>query len=340
MNTEDIKVEGFHRVLHGWDDDGFDSYIVVHNVNLGVAIGGCRALEYGSTEEALEDALRLAKGMTYKNALAGLDFGGGKSVINGKPTMKNLIKFSKLMDYINKDEEIYYTAGDMNTGPAELDIIKQHTKYINHCPEATDSGMATAFGVFQALKGALDVCQTPIEEESISIHGFGKVGRRLSEFMVKNGIKHTVADIHPISPEVLIPEVRGVMSPSISHRGVSVWMPCAAGGAITTQIVDDMERNAIICGGANNQLSDDTVERYMEDKGMIYVPDYLANAGGVIIISKRGNEFVDLEYDSPDVIEKLLMIRHVTKQIINEHVNTRTSTSVLANELAEQRFMK
>ena len=342
MIFQDIFIDEYYRIVHAYDNDGFDAYVAIHNVNLGVAVGGCRALEYDSPGEALKDALRLAKGMTYKNAMAGLPYGGGKAVINGKPTPTNMKKFAEVMNYVNRDDVVYITAGDMNTGPAELDVLSDHTEFVNHTkgPQA-DSGMATAFGVYQAMLGACDALERSIRNQEVSISGYGKVGSRLSDFLLKDKIPHSVSDINPISHEKYVPSLLGAGSVGRAHTYGTIWAPCAGGGAVNERNITDIPQGHIICGGANNQLDQEGSEIYdlgvmLLIRNITYIPDYVANAGGVIIIMSRGKQLVDLEYDSPEVMPRLLKIRETARRIALESRETGIPSQIIADAMAER----
>ena len=336
LKIQELDIDGYDRVIHGYDEC-FDAYIAVHNINLGVAIGGCRAIEYPTTDDALKDALSLAKGMTYKNAMAGLPNGGGKSVINGLPTEENLMKFAEMMNYINEEGRIYMTGGDMNTGLKQLEFLNKYTEFV-YCGGNTDSGQATAQGVYQAIKGAVKALGGDMNKQIYSILGYGKVGKRLSDFMVQDNLYHMVADVTPVNPEDYIPSLRGQASVSNSHFAGNVWIPCAAGGAINDITAPSLPENSLVCGGANNQLAHPDIMRQLEARNVTYVPDYVANAGGVIIIAVRGTDNLDLEYDSPVVAEKLNKIGETVHDIVKESLETGVSTDIIANSMAERIF--
>ena len=337
MIYQDIFINGYYRIVHAYDNDGFDAYVAIHNVNLGVAVGGCRALEYDSPGEALEDAMRLAKGMTYKNAMAGHSYGGGKAVINGKPTPENMKKFADVMNYVNSEDVVYITAGDMNTGPAELDILSDHTEFVNHTkgPQA-DSGMATAFGVYQAMLGACDALETSMGYQEVSISGYGKVGSRLSNFLLKDEIPHSISELNPISHEQFVPNLLGIGSVGRAHTYGTIWAPCAGGSAVNERNIADIPEGHIICGGANNQLEYEDLGVMLMVRNITYVPDYIANAGGVIIIMSRGKKLVDLEYDSPEVLPRLKKIRETVRRIVIESNETGKPTQMIADAMAER----
>ena len=337
MIFQDIFIDEYYRIVHAYDNDGFDAYVAIHNINLGVAVGGCRALEYDSPGEALEDALRLAKGMTYKNAMAGHLYGGGKAVINGKPTPENMKKFAEVMNYVNSQGTIYITAGDMNTGPDELDILSEYTEFVNHTKgPQKDSGMATAFGVYQAMLGACDALERSLHDQEVSITGYGKVGRRLSDFLLKSEVPHSVADVNPISHELYVPGLLGAGSVGMAHTYGNIWSPCAGGSAVNNQNIASIPEGHIICGGANNQLDNEDLGHMLMVKNVTYVPDYVANAGGVIIIMSRGKKLVDLEYNSPEVMPRLMNIRKTVQRIVLESHETGKPSHLIADAMAEE----
>ena len=341
MNFNEINVAGYERVIHVTDETtGLDAIVAIHNTNLGPALGGCRAMTYDSTEDHIADALALAKGMTYKNAIAGLSHGGGKSAINLKGDKWDADKikaFGEALNVINKDEHIYTTGGDVGTGPKELEILASatpHTFWIG----STDSGQATAYGVYTAMRAAVDYIGRDINMSVVSITGNGKVGGRLADFLLRDGIVHMMSDVMPMPEDYLIAERRGWTSVGTSHRDGSVWAPCATGGALNDITVPGIRENSVVCGGANNQLAHEGIEEMLAKRDITYVPDYVANAGGVIILATRGHTRPELEFDSPDVMSQLERIHDTTKTILYRADCEGESTAFIADRMAEEIF--
>ena len=227
---KNIPVEGYQRVLEVTNNAvGLHAIISVHNTNRGISLGGCRAMTYENRDAMLFDVLRLSKGMTYKNAISGLDLGGGKSVINlkGKPLTNNMLQaFGEALNYINKDNVIYYTAGDIGIGPRQSEIMRMYSKYVN-VANGRDSGYATAYGVMQAIFAALDARHIKREDARVAITGYGKVGMRLKNFL-KDKVKEVIVfDIYTNGEGVKpISELPKYLSE------VDVYAPCAIGAIV------------------------------------------------------------------------------------------------------------
>lgn len=343
MKITELEIHGYERVVRGVDESvGLDAIIAVHNTNLGPALGGCRMMKYDSYEDHLADALALSKGMTYKNSIAGLALGGGKSVINikasGGEKPEALIKsFCKLLDYVNADRQIYITAGDIGSGPRELALMAKYTKNVQGA-DGSDSGVATGYGVFNAILGAFEARKIEVEGSTIAINGCGKVGRRLAGFLHERGAKLIVADALDFAAISLAEELGDrvtVVSHKDIHRSVcDVYAPCAVGGAVNEYTIDEL-RCAFVIGGANNQLATADMGQRLMDRGITYVPDYISNAGGVIIIEKRGHDYVDVEYDHPEVKRKLEDIGVTVKKILRESDATGVEPALVADRMAE-----
>jgi glutamate dehydrogenase/leucine dehydrogenase len=305
---------------------------------LGVALGGCRVTKYSSRDDQLTDALNLAKGMTYKNSLAGLDLGGGKATIDSvKADNETLTKFAEVMDYINKDGEVYITAGDVGTGPDEVAFLATQTKFVNGQNMAEDSGFATAYGVYMAMLGALNFQGRNLEDNTVVIEGLGKVGRRLANFIHRDVGRLVVSDINePMEGVARLNFGADRMGdPQARFRAADVYAPCALGGTANIQAYNEMRTGSIVCGGANNQIPTDALERSFFLKGIITVPDYLANAGGVIIVS---DNYQDLSWKHPDVFRKLTDIRHKTFDILTTSRDEGITPQQVANKMAEERL--
>jgi leucine dehydrogenase len=185
LKITEILVEGYHKVVRGVNQEtGLDAVIAVHNIKLGIALGGCRIMQYDSYEAQLQDALNLSKGMTYKSSTAGLNLGGGKTAINwtGLVTEELAASFGEFINEFNKHEEIYVTAGDVGTGIRECEMIAKYTPHIQGVQGTLDSGWATAYGVFMAMHGAMKYKGMQWRNTHVAVSGLGKVGARLLSF--------------------------------------------------------------------------------------------------------------------------------------------------------------
>ena len=337
----EIPVDGYHRVARGINEQtGLDAIIAVHDITLGKALGGCRIMQYDSHEAQLQDALNLSKGMTYKSSAAGLNLGGGKTTINwtGPVTEELAESFAEFINKFNEQKAIYVTAGDVGTGLRECEMIAKYTPHIQGVQGNLDSGWATAYGVFMAMHGAMKYKGMVWSNTHVAVSGLGKVGARLVKFLVGAGCKVTVADINQETAFAVCEEHGCNMVPydKVHYVDCDVYAPCAVGGAINAETVNDLKCR-IICGGANNQLATPDMIDVLQSKRIFYVPDYVANAGGVIIVTAIGDELVDLEYHNPKVISKLNAIAD-TVELITAHHKLGTDPVKAANQIAESRL--
>ena len=333
----EIPVDGYYRVARGINKQtGLDAIIAVHDITLGKALGGCRIMQYDSYEAQLQDALNLSKGMTYKSSVAGLNLGGGKTAINwtGPVTDKLAKSFAEFINEFNKDKIIYVTAGDIGTGLKECAMIAKYTRHIQGVQGNLDSGWATAYGVFMAMHGAMKYKGFVWKNTHVAVNGLGKVGARLVKFLVGAGCKVTVADIDKDLALQICDEYKCDMASidNIHKTQCDVYAPCAIGGAINAQTVDELKCR-IVCGGANNQLATPDMIDILESKRIFYVPDYVANAGGVIIVTAIGDDLIDLEYHNPKVISELNAIQD-TVELITAHHKLGTNPVKAADQIA------
>lgn len=269
---------------------GLKAIIAIHSTKLGVAGGGIRFFPYQNSDDALYDVLRLSKGMSYKNALAGLPFGGAKSVIIGDPKMEKteelLEAFGKYVERLNGK---YYCAEDIGMVPQDMDVINRSTSYVVGLPEKSgDTSPLTGYGVYQAIKSAADF-KLNGKVSSVAILGFGNVGRNLAKYLKQDGINIYVADINKENIKLAVDEygAEEVGLDEIFSLNVDVFAPCALGAILNDTTIPKINAK-IICGAANNQLED--IERHgqmLGDRDILFVPDYVANAGGVISASSE-----------------------------------------------------
>ena len=341
MIITEVSVDGYEQVLHGVDTKtGLNSYIAIHNTNLGPALGGCRYHSYKTEDDQLNDTLRLAKGMTYKNALAGLDLGGGKATINALPK-KSPELWQAFAGLVNNLYGKYITSGDIGTTIQDLKEIKNYTKFVLGHDSKTDSGVATAYGVFQSIKALSKFLHgtDSLKDRTIAIQGMGKVGSRLINFCLLDGAKIIATDTNS---EVMInshaPNISFVDPDEIYEVECDIFSPCSVGGILNSNTIPKL-KCAGIAGGANNQLEAIEHAEYFKDKNIYYVPDYLANCGGVIIVEKeRDNTLTDLNYESPAVKNRLDSIYNTVFTVLYQSVKTNQTTIKICNDLAETRF--
>ena len=276
---------------------GLYTIVAVHSTTLGPALGGCRMWRYVSSAEAARDALRLSRAMTFKAAAAGLSLGGGKAVISlppgppptGKQRRAVLEDFA---DTVAVLEGAYYTAEDVGTSSRDMSVIAERTKYVTGLPRSRggsgDPSPFTALGVEAAMRASCErVFGSPsLKGRTVAVIGAGRVGERLARFVTKAGAKVLLADIDD-SKKSLAKELKGARwtDPTTALLSeVDIVAPCALGGMVNGHSVQKL-RCAIVCGSANNQLAHDGLAEDLAERGILYAPDFIANAGGLINVA-------------------------------------------------------
>ena len=338
------RFEGHEQVVFGHDDaTGLRCIIAIHSTVLGPALGGTRFRAYGDDESALEDVLRLSRAMTLKSACAGLDHGGGKAVIIGDPT--ELRSEALLRAYGRMIASLggrYVTACDMGTTPDDMAVIRRETRWATGADPVEggsgDSGVLTAVGVYLCIQAACAAAfDTPdLGGRHIAVQGLGKVGRRLVEHLVQDGAKVSVADVasDAVARVSDLPGVEVVDPVDIVEIDADVLSPNALGGVLDATTIDRLEAK-VVCGGANNQLAAaDDAER-LHERGVLYAPDYVVNAGGVINVADE----LHPAGHSPERARKRAeaMPRTLTR-IIEVSRQEGVSTEVAARRVAERRI--
>ena len=272
-------------------DTGLKGIIAVHNTVLGPSLGGCRIWNYENESEALWDVLRLSRGMTFKSSISGINLGGGKAVIIGNPKVKRdeafWRRFGKFVDSLNGK---YITAEDVGTSTEVMSIVMQETKHVTGKPVSAggtgDPSPFTAYGVFLGLKASVKELtgSDSLEGKRVAVQGVGHVGHGLVGHLTKAGAKVFITDINTVNLELTAKEFNATVvgTHEIYDLDVDIYSPCALGATVNSDTISTM-RCSIIAGAANNQLADENLHGQMLlDKGIIYAPDFLINAGGVI----------------------------------------------------------
>jgi len=277
---------------------GLRAVIAIHSTALGPALGGTRFYPYASEDDAVVDVLRLSRAMTYKNACAGLDHGGGKAVIIGDPvTGKTEALLRAYGRFVQSLGGRYYTACDVGTVVADMDTVARECAFVTgRSPVnggAGDSGVLTALGVFQGMRAAAQHRwgAPSLAGRSVGVSGVGKVGRRLVGHLLAEGATVVIADVSAAAVTAVQDEYAGtggaleVSEPEpLLVRDLDIFSPCAMGGVLDDAAVAGL-RADIVCGAANNQLAHDGVEQQLHARGIVYAPDYVVNAGGVVAVS-------------------------------------------------------
>lgn len=317
---------------------GYRGIIAVHSTALGPALGGTRFWNYESDEAAITDALRLSRGMTYKNAVAGLDLGGGKSVILGdNRTSDRESIFRAHGRFVESLGGRYITAEDVGTGTADMDFVHMETEHVAGLKaKSGDPSPVTAHGVFRAIQASAKQCwgSDDLTGKVVAIQGCGNVGRYLAAELHEAGAKLIVSDIDPertarVSRDTGAEIVHG---DDIYRAAADIFAPCALGGIINDETIP-MLTVAIVSGGANNQLLEPRHGDVLEGRGIIYAPDYVANAGGVI------NVFGEVAgWDSERALRKADDIYDTILKVFEIAAAEGIPSYVAADRLAERRL--
>lgn len=286
MDVREVRVPGWERVLVAREGD-YHGIVAVHSTALGRALGGTRLWRYADEADALEDALRLSRGMTYKNALAGLDAGGGKSVLLAPARVEDRAAlFRAHARVVEMLGGTYVTAEDVGTTPADMDVMAALTPHVAGVSSGIgDPSPHTARGVFRALQAAVEHRFGAADPRgmTVAVQGCGSVGRWLVRLLREAGADVVVADVDgDRAASVAAAHGARVVGPDAIHDvAADVFAPCALGGILNAGTVPRLRVGAV-AGGANNQLRDAEDGARLAARGIVYVPDYVANAGGVI----------------------------------------------------------
>ncbi|MEU5578278.1 Glu/Leu/Phe/Val dehydrogenase dimerization domain-containing protein [Streptomyces huasconensis] len=323
---------------------GLKAVIALHSTALGPALGGTRFYPYASEEEAVADALNLARGMSYKNALAGLDHGGGKAVIIGDPEQ---IKSEALLlaygRFVASLGGRYVTACDVGTYVSDMDVVARECRWTTgRSPEhggAGDSSVLTAFGVFQGMRASAQHLwgDPTLRDRKVGVAGVGKVGHHLVEHLLADGAEVVITDVREESVRRVLdkhPSGTAVADTDalIRTEGLDIYAPCALGGALNDESVAVLTAK-VVCGAANNQLAHPGVEKDLADRAILYAPDYVVNAGGVIQVADElhGFDFERCKAKAANIFDTTLTIFARAKQ-------DGIPPAAAADRIAEQRM--
>jgi leucine dehydrogenase len=286
---ETMSALGHEQVVCCHDKStGYRGVIAIHDTTLGPALGGCRFWNYATDEEAIVDALRLSRGMTYKNAVAGLNLGGGKSVIIGdNRTANREMIFRAHGRFVESLGGRYVTAEDVGTGTADMDYVHMETEYVAGLANRSgDPSPVTARGVFRAIEASAKWRwgSASLGGRTILVQGLGNVGRNLSRELVAAGAKLVVTDLRPERVAAAVKEfgATAVANTAIYGHAADIYAPCALGATLNDDTIPQLKVE-IVCGAANNQLLEARQHgEALEQRNILYAPDFVANAGGVI----------------------------------------------------------
>lgn len=322
-------------------DSGLKAIIAIHSTALGPAAGGCRRWQYACDADALTDALRLSRGMTYKNAVAGLSFGGGKSVIlaaDSAPKSAELFAaFGRAVESLNGR---YITAEDVGIGVEDMRYVQGETHYVSGLPKSGDSAGGdpsplTALGVFLGIRAA---AETRLDTGSlkglkVAVQGVGHVGLQLCRLLHEAGAVLFVADVNQDNLRLAKNElpVTEVSPGDLLFSDVDILAPCALGNILTSETIPHIQAK-VIAGAANNQLATDADGALLSEREILYAPDYVINAGGIISVAHeyRGQSSED------EVRADIRRIPERLKSIFAEAQATERPTNLIADELARR----
>lgn len=348
--------DGHERVLRIQDPEtGLLAFIGVHNRNLGPAMGGCRMMPYESEAAAIRDVLRLSRGMTYKNALAGLPLGGGKSVIIGNPFKdKSIAMMAAMGRAVQSLNGGYITAEDSGTGEADMITMSKETPYVGGLPPENGNlggnpSPVTAWGVFNGLRSAVRhrYGGSSLAGLKVAVQGLGAVGYDLCRFLYKEDVEVIVTDVRPSVIDMArneMPDLRVMQPDQIFSTEANVFAPCALGAQLNEKTIPQLKVD-IVAGAANNQLATPEDEDRLAQRHILYVPDYAINAGGVIAVAYEYFHRSGLNPFAHDLTRESMMT-HVGRidQTINKIFELAESqgmtTGRAADDLAQSVFMR
>lgn len=337
-----------HEGVHAFSDEktGLKCIVAVHSTARGPAAGGCRMWPYASAEDALEDALKLSRAMSYKNAMADLDLGGGKSVIIGDSrTQKTPALFEAFGRAVEAVGGRYWTAEDVGVSPADLAHARTQTRYVagldGHPAASGDPSPVTAEGVFRGVRLCVERgLKRDLDGVRVAIQGVGHVGGYLAQKLHAAGAKLILTDVNTEALRRVADETGAqVVAPGmIFDVDCDVFAPCAMGGAISLDTLPRI-RARIIAGAANNQLADADTGREVFRRGLLYAPDYVINGGGIINVAGEIRALdADAAFDPDWVDAKLDRLALTLEEVLDQALRERRPTNEVANEIARARI--
>ncbi len=337
--TEETPPSGYERLIFAEDtESGLAAYICIHSTVCGPAAGGCRMWSYDSRDAARRDVLKLARGMTAKNAVAGLGLGGGKSVIIGNArTDKSealLRAFGQAVQSLGGD---YYTAEDVGISPEDMRIVAEETPFAvgleGGAHGSGDPSPFTAEGVFQCLKvGAQEVFGTAdLSGRRVLVQGLGHVGMSLAEKLHAAGASLIVSDINQASLDRARTDLHAHICAvdQVFDTQMDIFAPCALGGILTLQTASAISAK-LICGAANNQLAENDVAEALRTRGIRYLPDYVVNAGGIISVAGEIHQAGEAYRNA-----RLKDVAHRIREILELSNKTGKTTTQIADEIVD-----
>ena len=343
LEVNEIEVEGYEKVIEAIDREaGLHTFIAIHSTDLGPSVGGTRIYPYTSKEDALEDALRLSRGMTYKSAMAEIGLGGGKSVIIADPrtqkTEELLGAFALAVDSLQGK---YICAEDVGSTPADMEVISRQTPYVAAMTSGQSSGDPspfTAWGCFRGIQAVAEYLwgSKDLHERTVAVQGLGSVGAKLAEFLYWHGARLLVCDVD--EEKVAFAERNyGAKRLDINNfcaADCDILAPCALGGTINADSISQLKCRAV-AGSANNQLAEEGLGDVLHSKGILYAPDFIINSGGII---NAALEFEAEGYDPRKAVIKVDKIYETLRTIFEVAYERGLSPHLVADEIAESKI--
>lgn len=343
MEGKELRIPGYEKVVEATLTDGHKAIIAVHNTKLGPSLGGLRFFPYQSEEEALTDVLRLAEGMTYKSALANLPLGGGKSVIIGDPKkIKSVALLESMGEFVDSLNGLYITAKDVGIEIEDLDVISHKTKYVRGTSfhKCGDPSPVTAYGVYKGMKAAAKYRwgDESLKGKKVVIQGLGHVGYSVAKLISDEGAEIAATDLSPDALQKAKTEfgIKALSTDAWENEKADIFCPCAMGAIVNKQSIPFLVKNGvqIVAGGANNQLLNFRKDgQRLRDAHILYAPDFVINAGGII------NVYCDLNdnYSHKEAIRRTGDIYDILLQIFERADRENTPTAIIANDMAREK---
>ncbi len=338
-----LETSGHQKVVFCSDPTtGLKAIIAIHDTTLGPALGGTRMFAYKTEAEALNDVLRLSRSMTYKAAITGLNLGGGKAVIIGDSHLDKsealMRRFGRFIGDLNGS---FITAEDVGTNPKDMEYIRMETQYVTGIPESIggsgDPSPVTAKGVFMGIKAAVKEVfgNDSLAGRSVAVQGIGNVGENLVGLLRNENAKVYISDIN----EELLQQVaqrygaEAISNNNLFDLDIDIYSPCALGATVNTETIDRL-KCSIIAGSANNQLADEELHgKMLLEKGIVYAPDYLINAGGLI------NCYSEIAgFNKKKTLQMAENIYEATRRVLQKSKQDSIPTHQAANKIAEKRI--
>ena len=334
---------GHEQVVFCQDvETGLKAIIAIHDTTLGPALGGTRMWNYVNEKDALDDVLKLSRGMTYKAAISGLNLGGGKAVIIGdSKTEKTESLMRKFGQYVDSLGGRYITAEDVGMTTKDMVYVRSETKYVTGIPQSMggsgDPSPVTAFGVYMAMKASAKYKwgSDKLSGKTILVQGIGHVGEHLVKHLTDEGAEVIINDINKQKLNQLADKLGTniVMGDAIFDLDIDIYAPCALGATVNPNTINRLKCE-IIAGAANNQLADEKRDAQLcFEKGICYAPDFLINAGGLINVYSELNG-----YNREDALNKTREIYNTTLKILKKAQLEHITTHAAALEIAQQRI--